>query len=102
MRQGRRARTAVDDPHATGQKCPASEPSRLGGIIPEWWATLSRNPGRHHPGIPGRPSRDPHSFGQIEVQCVEAWLVGLREELVSKTSRPDPVRRVMIPKPNGG
>jgi RNA-directed DNA polymerase len=33
---------------------------------------------------------------------VEAWLAGLREELVSKTYRPDPVRRVMIPKPDGG
>src|SRR5713226_8145836 len=33
---------------------------------------------------------------------LEAWLAGLREELVSKTYRPDPVRRVMIPKPNGG
>jgi RNA-directed DNA polymerase len=35
------------------------------------------------------------SFDQIEL---EAWLAGLREELVSKTYRPDPVRRVMIPK----
>lgn len=33
---------------------------------------------------------------------MEAWLAGLREELVSKTYRPDPVRRVKIPKPDGG
>jgi hypothetical protein len=29
-------------------------------------------------------------------------LAGLREDLVSKTYRPDPVRRVTIPKPGGG
>ena len=39
---------------------------------------------------------------QIEASGLERWLAGLREELVSKTYRPDPVRRVMIPKPNGG
>ena len=42
------------------------------------------------------------SFGQIEAAGLEAWLAGVREELVSKTYRPDPVRRVMIPKPDGG
>src|SRR3954462_253587 len=48
------------------------------------------------------PGVDGISFEQIEAQGLEAWLAGLREELVLKTSRPDPVRRVMIPKPDGG
>ena len=50
----------------------------------------------------GAPGVDGVSFAEIEKQGLEAWLAGLREELVSKTYRPDPVRRVMIPKPNGG
>jgi RNA-directed DNA polymerase len=50
----------------------------------------------------GAPGVDGVSFAQIEEQGLEAWLAGLREELVSKTYRPDPVRRVMIPKPDGG
>ena len=47
------------------------------------------------------PGVDEVTFAQIEERGLEAWLAGLREELVSKTYRPDPVRRVMIPKPNG-
>ena len=50
----------------------------------------------------GAPGVDGMTFAQVEEQGLEAWLAGLREELVSKTYRPDPVRRVMIPKPNGG
>ena len=42
------------------------------------------------------------TFKQIDASGVEVWLAGLREELVSKTYRPDPVRRVTIPKPGGG
>src|SRR4029453_12061065 len=41
-------------------------------------------------------------FAQIEGSGLEAWLAGLREDLVAKTYRPDPVRRVLIPKPDGG
>jgi RNA-directed DNA polymerase len=50
----------------------------------------------------GAPGVDGMSFEQIEAQGLEVWLAGLREELVLKTYRPDPVRRVMIPKPDGG
>jgi RNA-directed DNA polymerase len=50
----------------------------------------------------GASGVDGVSFAQIEAAGLEAWLAALREELVLKTYRPDPVRRVMIPKPNGG
>jgi len=49
----------------------------------------------------GAPGVDGVTFAAIEASGLEKWLAGLSEELVSKTYRPDPVRRVMIPKPNG-
>jgi RNA-directed DNA polymerase len=50
----------------------------------------------------GAPGVDGVGFAEIEASGLEAWLASLREELVSKTYRPDPVRRVLIPKPDGG
>jgi RNA-directed DNA polymerase len=50
----------------------------------------------------GAPGRDGMTFARIEASGLERWLAGLREELVSKTYRADPVRRVSIPKPDGG
>src|SRR5258708_35991512 len=50
----------------------------------------------------GAPGVDGVTFAKIEEEGLEAWLAGWREELVSKTYRPDPVRRGMIPKPDGG
>jgi RNA-directed DNA polymerase len=42
------------------------------------------------------------TFAAIETSGLGGWLAGLREELVTKTYRPAPVRRAMIPKPGGG
>jgi RNA-directed DNA polymerase len=50
----------------------------------------------------GASGVDGVTFGEIEASGVEAWLAGLHEDLVSKNYRPDPVRRVSIPKPGGG
>jgi RNA-directed DNA polymerase len=50
----------------------------------------------------GAPGVDGMTFERIEAAGVEAWLAGLREDLVSKRYRPDPVRRATIPKPGGG
>ena len=50
----------------------------------------------------GAPGVDGVTFAQIEEQGLEAWLAGLREELVAEIYRPDPVRRVAIPKTGGG
>ena len=50
----------------------------------------------------GAPGVDGQTFREIESNGLEKWLVGIREELRAKTYQPQPVRRVMIPKPGGG
>lgn len=41
-------------------------------------------------------------FEEIEAYGEDRWLAELRQELVEETYHPQPVRRVMIPKPGGG
>src|SRR3977135_4099246 len=50
----------------------------------------------------GAPGIDQQSFEEIESGGRQKWLAGLREELCQGTYQPQPVRRVMIPKANGG
>src|SRR5438552_9729952 len=50
----------------------------------------------------GAAGVDGMTFAQIEALGLEAWLAGLRGDLVSKADRHVPVRRVLISKPNGG
>jgi RNA-directed DNA polymerase len=50
----------------------------------------------------GASGVDGVNFATIEAAGLEEWLAGLRKELTTKTYRPAPVRRVMIPKPGGG
>ena len=50
----------------------------------------------------GAAGVDGQSFCGIETQGRESWLAELRQELIEGTYQPQPVRRVRIPKPNGG
>ncbi len=50
----------------------------------------------------GAPGVDGQTFAMIESAGLEEWLSGLRKELRIKTYKPQPVRRVLIPKPGGG
>jgi RNA-directed DNA polymerase len=50
----------------------------------------------------GASGVDGQTFEDIEAQGVQGWLETLKEELQAKTYKPAPVRRVMIPKANGG
>lgn len=50
----------------------------------------------------GAPGVDGQSFREIETQGLESWLAQLRQELKDGTYQPQAVRRVMIPKPDGG
>jgi RNA-directed DNA polymerase len=50
----------------------------------------------------GAPGVDGVTFAAVEAMGLEEWLAEIRKDLVAKTYRPAPVRRVMIPKPGGG
>jgi RNA-directed DNA polymerase len=49
----------------------------------------------------GAPGVDGVSFTMIEAAGLEEWLSDIRKDLIEKTYKPVPVRRVMIPKPGG-
>src|SRR3974377_238627 len=47
----------------------------------------------------GGPGGEGQTFAIIEAAGLEEWLSGLGKELRTKTYKPQPVRRVLIPKP---
>ena len=49
----------------------------------------------------GAPGVDGVTFAMIEASGLEKWLADLQDDLIKKTYKPAPVRRVMIPKPGG-
>ena len=50
----------------------------------------------------GAPGVDGVNYAAIEAAGLESWLSGIGMDLQTKTYQPQPVRRVMIPKPGGG
>ena len=50
----------------------------------------------------GAPGVDGMTFAAVEAIGQEEWLAEIGKDLVAKTYKPAPVRRVMIPKPGGG
>ena len=50
----------------------------------------------------GAAGVDGETFAAIESRGLGKWLAGIRNELRTRTYQPQPVRRVMIPKPGGG
>ena len=50
----------------------------------------------------GAPGVDGQTFDEIETAGREEWMNGIRNDLRAKTYRPQPVRRVLIPKAGGG
>ncbi len=49
----------------------------------------------------GAPGMDGVTFADIEAAGAEQWLAAVQEALRTETYRPQPVRRVLIPKPGG-
>jgi hypothetical protein len=49
----------------------------------------------------GAPGIDGQDFADIEAYGVERWLAELALALRQETYRPEPIRRVFIPKANG-
>ena len=62
-------------------------------ILAHAWAQCRSNKGA--PGVDGQ------DFADVEVYGVQRWLGELALALKEETYRPDPIRRVFIPKANG-
>jgi RNA-directed DNA polymerase len=63
-------------------------------LLAAWWKVCANG---------GAPGVDGRSLRQIEQKewGVENLLIGIRQELVNRTYRPPPVKRVYLPKANG-
>ena len=87
----RQARTACDDPAGDGP------PLRLEEVLRRENLLAAHRRGVQNGGAPGGDGR---TVDELMPYCRAHW-ARLREELLSETYAPQPVRRVEIPKPDG-
>jgi len=66
------------------------------------WAETLQRAYRQAKANAGAAGVDGVRFEDIEAYGEDRWLAELRQELLEETYHPQPVRRVMIPKPGGG
>jgi RNA-directed DNA polymerase len=66
------------------------------------WAEILQRAYRQAKSNAGSAGVDGVRFADIEAYGEDRWLAELQQELVEEAYHPQPVRRVMIPKPGGG
>jgi len=120
-RRGPSSQPNVDEPKARESDVSLIPPEKVGKLLATLRAKAEESPDRRFHSLydkvcrldvlrhahdrcranGGAPGVDGQTFAAIESDGLDRWLEELAEDLRNRTYRPQAVRRVMIPKPDG-